>query len=255
MSNIKFYPTNIATITLNDPTTSSSDHPKTNMLDYRLATYWQADDTTDPHYIPFDFGTSTSCQYVLFYADLDDGDLVEIYADSNSDYSTEAKRGEKSITSTGWQWVLVEFAAYSLRYWRIKLDLSGSPTVPSISTIFLGTSYEITIRYNYGQIIEPTYRGVKLIESYGGQRGATQKSPPRNTWQFKYEDLDSTNKGYLDSIMAICNGWQYPLYFVDTDGNGHYVRMMINKLNATEKTHLLYDVPNIILEEELGSPA
>jgi hypothetical protein len=254
MSNIKFHVDNIADYTLTLATSEASGYEKEFMLDRRLATYWKAT-TGGTQDIEIDLGADTAVDYILIYADLDIDDTVTVYYDDNAGYSSPIQADSEVITVTGWQVVKLSFTEVSAddRYWRIRIVPDAA--APSCATVFIGSEYEITIRFNYGCILEEkNYSGVKVVNSYGGQRGASRQSEPRNIWKFFYETLDATNKGKLDSILALTNGAQYPFYYLDEDSNYHYVRWITAGLNAVERFDQLYDTGEILLEQELGSP-
>ena len=254
MSNIKFCPKNIAEYAISAVTSEDTGYEKEFMLDRRLATYWKGTSAANQD-IDIDLGADIAVDYVLIYADLDVDDVVTVYYDDNESYTSPVQAATDTITVTGWQVLKLTFTEVSSdnRYWRIRI--APDAAAPSCSVIFIGIEYEITIRYNYGSIIkEPDYSGVKIIESYGGQRGRSRQSEPRNIWRFTYEMLDTTNKDKLDAVLAITNGAQYPFFFFDVDDNAHYVGWITTGLKAIEKYDELYDTGEILLEEELGSP-
>lgn len=253
MGNMKFYPDNVADFTLSAVTDTESGYPKENMLDRRKATYWQADNATGIKNIDIDLGAARAVDYVLARIYDDAGTTVKIYADTNSDYSTEQQISMTATSgSTGWKTPTgLQFTEEtSYRYWRIKIDPVS--VAPRCALINIGSTYEITVNPEWNYLnADKDYSGVKLLESYGGQRAAVKQSDDRQVWDFFYNNLDTTNKEKFDSVLAIVNGRQYPLFFKDIEGDYNYVRLMLNALDARKIITDYYSIPVIRIEEEL----
>jgi len=255
MSNIKLFTENIADFTLTTTTTEATGYDKEFMLDRRLATYWKGDGGASDEYIHIDLeSASRDIDYVHIYVNPADYTPISLYHATQSNYGDEAIEGGAQNASAGWQWIRFEFEATHYRYWRIKFDPTAAP--PSCAIIQIGSVQEITLCYDFGGILgQYDYSGVKIIDSYGGQRSATRQTEARRKWEFKWDILDNTNKGKLETALANTKGAQYPFIYKDPDNNYYFVRWMNSGLNASEFTHELYRVPLIRLEEELGSPA
>lgn len=256
MADIIFYPQHVAAFTITAITSEATGFEKELILDRRLATYWKATSTANQD-IEIDLGADYadhSISSLVFLVYLNSTDDWGLYADENSDYSGEEMVTEGSSGTTGWQTIVATFTATSaFRYWRIKLY--SLIATPRIATIYLGPHYTITCRYNKNQIeSEYDYSGVKLETAYGGEVGATEQYPERKYWRFLYETLDVTNKGYLDSILALSKGKKYPIAFSDINGTEYYIRFMIDRLNARQVEHQLYNTGEILLQEEYGDP-
>ena len=255
MSNIKLFTENIADFTLTTTTTEAIGYEKEFMLDRRLATYWKGDGGGSDEYIHIDLeSASRAIDHVFIYAQCQNGAAGYLYHATQSNYGDEAQEGGSvSFDADKWNWVKFEFTAATYRYWRIKIDPGSTPT-PNCSTIQIGSFQEISLNYDFGGILgQYDYSGIKIIDAYGGQRSATRQAEAKRIWQFKWDTLDNTNKGKLETALTNINGAQYPFVYKDPDANYYYVRWMTKGLNAAEFTHQLYRVPTILLEEELGT--
>jgi len=254
MSNIKLFTENIADFKLTTTTTEATGYEKEFMLDRRLATYWKGDGGASDEFIHIDLESAArAIDYVYVYINPADSTLISLFRATQSNYSDEVIVGGSTALSAGWQWYRASFFALTYRYWRIKFDVTAA--APSCAIIQIGSEQEISLCYDFGGILgQYDYSGVKIIDSYGGQRSATRQAEARRKWEFKWDTLDNTNKGKLETALANTNGAQYPFIYKDPANVYYFVRWMNSGLNAAEFTHELFRVPTILLEEELGSP-
>lgn len=256
MSNIKFFPYGVDLFTLTAVTSEATGYDKEFMLDRRLATYWKATSSAQQD-IDIDLGADYDdylIDHVLIYANLDssgESTAIQIFSATQANYSDQSERSS-GTSIPGWLPYCHPFTGTnSYRYWRIRISNQGSAA--EVALIFIGPSIEITVRYNKGGIPGEKNYDVKLSESYGGQRGIPRSPIERDYWEFLYEYLDETNKGYLVTLLSLIKGCRYPFYYKDTADVYHYVRFMGTNLNAREVEHQLYNTKTIRLEEELNS--
>lgn len=257
MSYIKFYPQRLAlweaagALTVTD---EESGFEKEFMLDTRKVTYWQSDDASGNKYVQIDLGATASIDsWCLFYYGGGDSHSVELLADTASNYATEDLIDSYAVGTGEWGKIVRAFTEETTyRYWRIRFyNLSAAVKV---SQFYLGLEYEISVNFNYGDEIGIDYSGVKLKESLAGVRSAEVGTPARKYWHVNWDILDETNKEKFDSVMAITNGAQYPLFFVDSDGVNNFVRIVNRKLGARRHHDAQYNIPSFLVQDELGDP-
>lgn len=123
--------------------TASSDPsaaPKENGFNWRLDNYWQPAAATS-NWLEVDFGSARSVDYIGFYSsDFYSMTGAELNLFSGASASPTTSRVQENITTDSPK--LFTFAAASARYWRIRLDTTGSET-PKIQMVTIGTRLEL----------------------------------------------------------------------------------------------------------------
>lgn len=246
MANLKFYPDHLGDYTL-VATSQATGFEVYHLQDHRLDTSWKATTTANQD-VDIDLGASNipiTC--VMLFHNLANGVNFQLWAATQSNYSDAAQVDSIAIDGTNTPYALKTWAAVTKRYWKFKM--LNNTTVAQIYLAFLGRQLEITTRFNYGEIIEPVYDGVEVVESIGGYRGAREYHAGRDRWDYAYEFLSLANKQKLASVVAAVDGRRYPFFFSDDGGNFHFARLAFNRLEFAEVAHQLYNGP-LIMEEE-----
>jgi len=158
MADIKFYPYGIGANTvpfqITAVTSEATGHEKIYMSDLIKSTYWQATSSATQN-IDIDLGTGYEdydIDHVLIYVD-SGGDMTwYVYADTQSNYSTQTEMFSLSPQGySGFRLLVATFASVNeFRYWRIRL--TNLSTAPKIGLIFIGESKTIATRFSYGGI-------------------------------------------------------------------------------------------------------
>ena len=251
MSYIKLFPHRLALRTLTSVTDEATGYDMEYMLDTRKVTYWKSLNPTGNKDINIDLGSTQDINYVALYQKY--GASIEVYYAGASDYSDMAFWAGATPVVGAWRLDVITDAAETARYWKIRFSSLSSAI--RVALVFLGTSYEISVNFNYGDEIGVDYSGVKLLESKGGVRSAEAEALARNYWNVSWDILDETNKEKIDAVMALTNGAQYPLIFTDSDGVSHIGRIINKKLGAKRHHDAQYNIANFLIEEELGTPS
>jgi len=227
-------------------TTTNASYPRYNVTDFNIHTQWRSVGTgTETLIADFGAGNTHSADCVAIHHELDVGSYMKIYYDDSGYQQIGSPQEITSNNSPILFWDLG--ATYTSRYF--KLEFYNLSTVAKVNVWFLGTMETISLVYNYGNPHASPNYGVSQVESYGGVVRSVQKRESRKIWVVNWKALDSTNKGYLDTMMSNCGGGQYPMFFEDPDGDDHLVRVMTPSLNATEIAHTYFDVGTVLQEE------
>lgn len=123
--------------------TSSSDPaaaPAANAYDWNLFDYWQPATATQ-NWLEIDFGAAVSVDYVGFYSsDFYTMTGAELNLFSGASAAPSTSRVQENITTEGPK--LFTFTSASARYWRLRLDTTGTET-PKIQAVAIGAHLEL----------------------------------------------------------------------------------------------------------------
>lgn len=254
MADLTFYPQSIDDATL-VVTSEATGYSKYNLQDRRKDTSWRSTSNANQN-IDMDFGVAYTADHGFFYHNLPAGSYVDIYYATQANYSDElsvTSNEPTPITGTGPRYLAFEFpfsGSYTKRYWRIKITNMPGSTVAEIFLFFLGARKVISVRYNYGQIIGSKF-STKLFESLAGNRSAVAFQGARRIWKLAFEYMSKTNRDNLISVLASASGKRYPIFMLDPDMLAYYyVRLMHDEISDPEVTHQLYNINQLLIEEE-----
>lgn len=114
--------------------------PKENAYDWRFDDYWQPAAATQ-NWLEIDFGSAQSVDFVGFYSsDFYAMTGAELNLFSGASPAPTTSRVQENITTEGPK--LFTFTSASARYWRLRLDTTGSET-PKVQMLALGQRLEL----------------------------------------------------------------------------------------------------------------
>lgn len=163
--------------------TASSDPaatPKENAFDWRLEDYWQPGAATQ-NWLEIDFGSAQSVDFVGFYSsDFYGMTGAELNLFSGASPAPTTSRLQENITTEGPK--LFTFASVSARYWRLRLDTTGSES-PKVQMLAIGQRLELQRGIRPGFMppaLAPNQKAVTNISASGMFLGRSLARAPIN---------------------------------------------------------------------------
>lgn len=224
MSNPKFYPGELQSITVTMSETENASFPLANLQNDLPTELWKSSNANNNQSLVLDFGANKQCDFVILeghnFASMIG---VSLQAADDSAFSVNAVTPVADLTGVSGR-LKVEFAAVTRRYWRLRFTNTNSIT-PELGQIYLNQLLEITegydIPYEVGDEEAETAEKVALS-------GLVRTSQTIEAQDMVTVGFSIRSESFRIAWMAFhrkVQGTMYAFFFADMDDNLYFVKL------------------------------
>lgn len=248
MANIKFVWQALDDATITTSTGTASGYSLRNLNDRDPAKIWKDSSTSaGSHYLNFDLGSARSCNTCIVQNanfSSSGATYVALQYSSTGNVNEYTTAGTFSLTDSTQS---LEFTSQNYRYWRLDLFDTGWAAAPQVGNLFLGTRLELTQPYNSNFETSSRFT-TSQVRAIDGTRYSTQLYNGLKTWKLKWTNINSTDKGYLQTLFDGIRGSYYPFYFIDADASINLVYSTNDENPIQTKANGIFDSGELSLE-------
>jgi len=227
MSNPKFFPGQLQSITFTMSETEDASYPLANLQNDLPTELWRSSNVNNNQSLILDFGADKSCDFVILeghnFASMVG---VSLQAADDAAFSVNATTPVADLTGVSGR-IKVEFASVTRRYWRLRFTNTNSIT-PELGQIYLNAMLEITEGYDRPFQVGDEDNETSLGTSLSGLVRASQTIDARKLIAIGFSNRTEAFRLAWQSFMSKIQGSLYVFYFADLDDNLYFVKLELD---------------------------